>query len=478
MGLERIPLAAATQDYASKKSSAKLINMRLEHNLDGSFKCVKREPGLTELLTVGNGPIRSNLLANSGFVYVVSGANLFRFDASLTIEDLGAIGGSGFAKLVANAFPGDSEILIINGQGIGFTFNNLNGLVQISDSDFFPTSSITILNEQFWAARDGTNEFFGSALSDGQDWPAAALGVAQESPDNVVALIAKRSALWVLGEKTTEYYQRFNNVVNPDFPLRLVTGATIQRGITAVDTLAEIEDSFAWLADDGTVRLVTGTSMEKISDLDLERRIVGDGTKRRLGTTAISNAFGFWVDGTIHKTYYLTIPSLKITWSYDIMTRKAHIRASKDIDRWRANSSGSFDGNSIVGDFDSNQIFTINESAFDEDGEIMEAVVGMPSISFETNVTIPLIEVDMEVGVGLNDGQGKDPKMIVEYSKDGGYTFVTWGSISLGKIGNYRKRVPMRLFGQLVRHKDFIVQYRITDPVDVTFYGHYANIRR
>jgi len=478
MAITRIPLGAATQDYDSKKMNCPLINMRLEVNNDGSFKKVTREPGLTTLIEVGDGPIRSDILVNSGFAYVVSGSNLYRFDAGLNVSDLGFIGGLGRAKLVPNSFPGDNEILIINGQGVGYTYNNTNGLVLISDPDFYPTSSITFLNEQFWAARDGTNEFFGSAVSDGQTWPVSALGVAQEAPDNVVSVVAKKSALWVLGDTTIEYYQSFTNAANPEFPLRVVKGASFQRGIAAVDSLAEIEDAFAFLADDGTVRMVIGNTMKKISDLDLETRIRGNGTARRPGTTGLSNAFGFWVDETIHKTYYLTIPALGITWAYDLSTGRAHYRESWESDRWRANSSGSFLGRSLVGDYESGKIYTIDEAAYDEDGEILEAVVGMPSISYETNVTIPLIEVDMEVGVGLNDGQGSDPRMMVEYSKDGGYTYTNWGDISIGEIGDFRKRVPIRRFGQLVRHKDFNVVYRVTDPVDVTFYGHFADIRR
>ena len=251
----------------------------------------------------------------------------------------------------------------------------------------------------------------------------------------------------------------------------------MQRGIVAVESLAEVENVFAWLADDGTVRMVNGTVMSKISDLDLETRIAGDGTLRRKGTIALSDAYAFWIDSTIYKTYNLTIPSLGITWVYDLMTGKSHIRESRNLGVWRGVSSGSFNGKALVCGFDSNQIYFVDVNAFDEGGEILAATIGMPSISFDVNVNIPLIEVDMEVGVGLNTGQGSNPKMIVEYSKDGGITFTNWGSIDLGKIGEYRKRVPMRLFGQLVRHKDFIVQYRITDPVEVTIYGHYFDIK-
>jgi hypothetical protein len=61
--------------------------------------------------------------------------------------------------------------------------------------------------------------------------------------------------------------------------------------------------------------------------------------------------------------------------------------------------------------------------------------------------------------------------LIVYYSKDGGNTWINKEQISIGKMGQYSKRVPLRRFGRLVRHKEFILRLEITDAVGFRIYG-------
>ncbi len=477
----RIPLGGSEKSFNSKRSRQSLINLIFEHDRSGEFRTIKRTEGLTQLVDLGNGPIRSDILINSGFAYVVSGTNLYRFDSALVVENLGPISGAGRAKLSANSFQdisgnADNQIFILNGSGSGFTYKNADGLEVVTDVDFFPSSSVAVLNERFWFPRDGTNEFFGSDLSDGQSYNALTVGTADEKPDNVVGIVAKRSALWVLGGKSIEYWQSFND---PSFPLRRIAGATIERGCISVDSIAEQEDSFAWLADDSTVRMITGNRMSKISDLELELKIKGDGTLTNQGfsITDIQASFAFWIDGPIHKIYVLTFPTQGYTWCWDQNTGLSHLRESvinfSSIGRWRANSVGNFQGKIVVGDFTLGRIWVLDAAALTEGEEIQITKLRTPSITMETNFTLPLVEIDMETGVGINTGQGSDPLMMVAYSKDG-VTFIQKAAVNLGKIGKYRQRVPIRNFGRVIRNKDFILEFSTSDPVRIQYYALFA----
>ena len=160
--MAEFPLGGKTKNYNSKKSRESLINLIVELSQDGTYKTVRRVEGLTRFATLTDGPIRSDLLVNAGFVYVVSDEKLFRVNEFGVAEDLGSVGGSGRAKLSANSVPGDSQILILNGNGAGYIYDDADGLVLISDTDFFSSTSVTILDERFWLTKDGTNEFFGS----------------------------------------------------------------------------------------------------------------------------------------------------------------------------------------------------------------------------------------------------------------------------------------------------------------------------
>ena len=109
-----------------------------------------------------------------------------------------------------------------------------------------------------------------------------------------------------------------------------------------------------------------------------------------------------------------------------------------------------------------------------ENGEIMRRVLVTPTISSVGNFTCPLVEVEMEVGQTTDPTA--NPVMIVEYTKDGGTTYHNHRPIPLGKFGDARKRVPMRLFGRIVRHQDFNLRFTITDNVRVQFYSLWADL--
>ena len=270
----KFSLGGQSKDYNSKKARGKVINLIPEGD-KGEYKTVKKAEGLTLFATLGLQPVRSDPLINGGFLYAVGGANLYRVTEAGVVTSLGTVGGTGRAKLSANAISGDSQILILNGSGAGYIYTNAAGLVAITDVDFFSSSSATVLEERFWLSRDGTNEFFGSDLSDGTSYNPLTFGSADEDSDDVVAVVAKKSALWVLGSDTCQYFQTFNDTV---FPLRNVKGASKEWGILGVDTLAEINDFFAFFADDRTVQLVQGTQLIEISDLDFQLRVKGNGT--------------------------------------------------------------------------------------------------------------------------------------------------------------------------------------------------------
>jgi hypothetical protein len=445
--------------------------MIAEGNKDGSYKTVKRCDGLTNISNA-LGEMRSNILVNGGYSYFISGANLYRMDINMVSTSLGAVGGLDQGQILSNSVPGNNQILVLNGSGDGYIYNN-SGLVQITDPDFYPTTSGTVLNERFWFVRDGTNEFFASDISDGFSYNPLSFASAEESPDNCVSIIAKRSSLWILNSTTTEFWQSYDD---PTLPVRKVRSSTLERGIRAPRSLAELGEYFIFLADDLTVRLVQGNSMSTISDLEFNLKVRGNGTTTSPGFTATEDAIGFFVDSPTHKIYYITFPSEGYTWGYDLSTGMSHIRKTESSNSWRARYSAVFDDKVIMGDSSTNDIWLLDPDAKTEGGAIMRCSILTPGISFDTNVTIPLIELDLEVG--QVEDPSISPKVMIVYTKDGGYTWVNHSDLSIGTKGDYRKRVPMRNFGRLVRGKDFAIELVVTDPVRFQVYGAFMPMSR
>ena len=466
-----IPVGGFDLDFQGKQSRAQAINCYVE--AEGEFYSVRRADGLELFKDTTEEYIRSNLILVDGLIFFVAGTQLYQLDRLGNLTDQGTVGGAGFCELAANNIPDDSQVLVLNGNGQAYVFQPSVGLSIVSDVDFNPASYATVLNERFWLPKDGSNQFFASAVSDGTDYPSAAIATAESAPDNVVACMAHKGALWVLGENTSEYWQSVNDST---LPVRQVKGAVYQRGCAAVHSVRETGDAFCFLADDKTVMMVSGTQMQKISGLSFELEIKGDGSTRYPGYSKIDDAYGFFVDGPTHKIYYLTFPTVGVTWGYDFSSGTWHKRESLNQDHWRPIGAVAAWGKVIVGDAFSGKLYYITPGFKTENGTRIDCKFTTPSLSWRTDVTIPLIEVDMETGVGVTSGQGSDPQLLIRYSKDGGSSWTNKSDQPIGAKGDYRKRVPVRQFGRVVRNRDFIVEFKITDPVEFRVYKLYAQV--
>lgn len=470
----QIPLALKAGNYNSVKNRGQLVNMIAETNKAQDYITVRRTEGLTLMDESPNGePVRSNFHLNGVYVYYVADTVLYRFlvpDGAPT--SLGTVGGEGRASILSNSVPGDNQIVILSGDGNGWVYDN-SGLAQIIDMDFYPTTSMTILNERVWFVRDGTNEFFASDISDATSYNPLSFGTAEWKPDNAEVVVSKKSALWVLGSETLEYYQTFDD---PLFPLRAVRGASYDIGIQANNSFAELDDYFAFLSDDSNIVLVQGTETLVISDLEFDIKIRGDGTIQNPGFTdrQIQDCIGFFVDTPLHKVYYLSFPTANYTWGYDLKTGLTLTRSSYPGLAWRGVYSLTSQNQVYVGDRFDGSIWLFDPDAKREGEDILPAELTTPSISFKTDAFISLVNVEMEVGVG--ESPGSNPLMIVYNSKNGGKTWVSHSHIPLGGWGEYQKRVPIRNFGRLVRHKDFMLKFVVTDAVRVQFYDIEAEI--
>jgi hypothetical protein len=469
-----IPLGGGEKNYNSIRARQGIINMLAEGDAEGEYRTVKDCPGLSDFATTA-GAGRSNLFINSGYMYAITGTDLIRCDRFGVVTNLGTVGGgSARGQIMANSLPGDNQLMILNGIGQGYSYTNGAGLVQVTDPDFLATISGTVLNERGIFARRDTNEFFLSEIADFDAYNPASFGTAEQNPDDMVAAIAKGSACWMMGKRTIEMHQ---TITNTTLPLRPVQGGTKLRGISAVHSLADAGEHFSWFSDDNTLLNINAdsNSMSKLSDLDFELRVRGDGTPEFPGFAVTDDAFGFFLDGPVHKIYYITFPTEGLTWGYDFSTGLQHQRKSEGFEFWRIGAAALFNNKLYGLDIIDGFIYELDQNAKDEAGTLMRRVITTPSISAPRDWTLPYIELDMEVGQ-IQDNT--EPFISCEYSKDGGYTWVTHGKQSLGKRGNYRARVPFRFFGRIDRHKDFLLRFTITDATRVQFYQLWADINQ
>jgi hypothetical protein len=84
------------------------------------------------------------------------------------------------------------------------------------------------------------------------------------------------------------------------------------------------------------------------------------------------------------------------------------------------------------------------------------------------------LETSFQKGVGLSTGQGDDPTVMLQVSRDGG---MTWGSElwkTLGKEGKYKTRAKWNRLGT---SRNTVFKLKITDPVYRVLIGAVADIQ-
>jgi Neuraminidase (sialidase) len=262
---------------------------------------------------------------------------------------------------------------------------------------------------------------------------------------------------------------------DPTFPLRRVKGGSREWGILAVDSLAEVNENFAFLANDRTVKLIRGTEVATISDLNFELKVKGNGTASSPGFSTIDDAYGFFVDGPIHSIYYITFPTEGYTWGYDLKTGMTHTRDSEGVGFWRVNSSALLNGKIICGDSQSPKLWILDPNAKTEGPDDFRCTITTPSyVNMERDEIIDSIELDMEVAT--SGDPSNTPMMMVEYTKDGGYNWTNKGPISVGESGDYEHTVTMRQFGRLKRGKHFALRLSTLDSYGLQMFD--ARIQR
>jgi hypothetical protein len=87
----------------------------------------------------------------------------------------------------------------------------------------------------------------------------------------------------------------------------------------------------------------------------------------------------------------------------------------------------------------------------------------------EENKTLFLSKLEflMETGVGLSSGQGSDPQVMIQISRDWGHTWGVERWVSAGLLGQYQRRVILRRLGRF--RSGGVVRVAVSDPIPWTF---------
>lgn len=451
--LRQIKPALQFSEGRSKPWSGSLLVNAFSEKADGdksSDFAIMAIPGLVLFADVGDSPIRG-VHQLGDLLYVVSGELLYSVSQGGDVVEIGTIIGSDPVRMVDNGTQ-----LAIAAAPRGYVYSDEaivdpEGLPQVSDVAYIDSYFV-------WSVYDSDQCIY-SGVADGLSYDALDVFTAEGSPDGLKGLIASHRELLLAGSVTLEV---FYNSGGADNAFERQGNAFVERGIFDRDSLVNIDNSVQFMGDDRIVYRLDGYTPVRISTHSIEYQ---------LRAVTYARAFAYTQEG--HKFYVLSTDNG--TFCYDLATGAWHERKSWQRGAYRASTGTVAWGDTIFGGAYTGRLYRPDMEVNTEDGEIISVEIELPELeASRARVTMYQFEVYCESGVGLNDGQGSDPQIMMRYSDDGGRLWSNELWRSLGKIGEYRTRAIWRSLGQF---RQRTMRLTITDPVRRLIMAYYADIR-
>lgn len=337
------------------------------------------------------------------------------------------------------------------------TYSITGGFVQITAPGFLGGTTVTFLDGYFVVTRPNSGQFAISGLYDGIAWDALDFATAESSPDNLVRVIAENGQLVLMGETTTEFW---GNSGAADFPFARIGASAIEWGLAARWSLMKYMDSLVFLRRNrlGQVQAcaLQGYNAIPISSPDVDYDFSTFG--------AVEDCTGYSYMTAGHPFAVFNFPTADKTVFYDGQSKCWGDLQSGDSGRDIAEIQFNYLNRSYVTSSVDGKSYLLDDEVFTEDGTAIVREIVCRHQSTGEYSHIGQMWLEMEAGVGLNLGQGQDPKVMMSISRDGGHTYGAEMVRSFGPCGNYRARA---VFNRLGRARDWVFKFRITDPVKV-----------
>lgn len=402
------------------------------------------------------------MLTVDGRTFAVIGGSLNQLAAAATITRLATVAqDSNPAQIVYNG-PTGGQLCIASGSN-AYNYTIATGaLTQVLTG---VATQVGMLDEYFLALNQATGRLRLSNLNDGTTWDPTQFALRSAQPDPWQAFIVNPPDIILLGELTGDVW--YDAGTSP-FPLAARQGLTIPYGIAAPFSLATTGGLVFWLTKNkdgaGQVVMMSGYAPQVISTPELATAL-----SQMQRTSSITDAEALIYQDEGHTFYVLRFPTANKTWAYDLTTglwaeRGAWNSVRGDYDVWSPRVHTYAFGQHLVMNATNGTVYTMNASNLTEmDGSSIRRLRRGPVLVREMQ-RLPLdqFEVLFEQGLAPQSGQGSAPVMLFRASSDGGQTWGNERQISLGAVGQYRKRAIVRRLGS---PRLWVPEIVVTDPV-------------
>jgi len=377
--------------------------------------------------------------------------------------------------------------------------NDFRNITSAYTGTTFPgANTVAFIDSYFVINCPSTKQFWLSGNYDGFYWDPLQFASKEAYTDQLEAVTVDNGNIVLLGTISQEYWQ--NNGGFP-FPFARISGSPTDVGLAARWSMARCGGMLFYLGRTRrggvSVFSVQNYAPTVVSTPDLDYLI---SNYENIGDAV---AFGYRQNG--HEFYQISFQTEGKTWLYDASTQAWSELSSKN-GRHYAQWGAQFRNEIVVSDYRTGKLYKLDPDYYTDDGDaIVRELVTPHTFSNSTfnRLHIYRLRLDMEQGgtaiipnntatvtaittensniLTTEDGsdliteavvpvtsQDEYPSIMLQVSRDGGFTYGDEMWIRMGAIGQYLRRAEWRRLGV---SRSYVFKFRVTDPVKVVIIG-------
>lgn len=420
----RFPLPVASYNLPSRVPS-RLVNVYASQTVGKAPVELVSAPGVVSWCAPGTGAGRG-LFVQRGVLYAVSGETLYSVNAVGTATSLGTVPGPSHLTFAGNDA---GEVMTSN----GYLWDG-SSVAAIADTDLPTLSVVDSVDGYVVGLEQGTGRFVGSDLRDASSWGALSYATAEGSPDDLVSLIVDHRDVILIGQQSIEIYW---NSGASGFPFERQAGGYIELGGLARHGVAKADNSVYWLASDRTIRRLNGRTPVRVSHHGVEEALSS------YATVEDCLAFSWTWNG--HILVAFRFPAEGACWVLDATTGEWHERQTYGESDWLTSAAVTRYGKTLVQHATTGAIGYLSDTSYTEFGGILRREWTYPAV-YDGNRR--LFHGELEIVLRTGDAPiGTTAYVMLEYSDDGGNTWVAMPQKALGNVGEYAQRVRWHRLG-------------------------------
>lgn len=419
----------------------------------GLLKIAETDTGFTKIINLDD---RYSFVLNGETVY----ANTFdstNLQASLTsIGTLTGVGDLSNVRWASNR----TQLMLVNGVdnwGYILTYAT-NVLTKITDDNFLGGVTVVQMDGYFVVNNPNSQLMQVSALNNGLAWNGLDVASAESKADNLTGLIVDKGELLAIGTRTIEFWYNAGNATG--FPFSKRPGEYYDIGCVASGTTLNVDNTVFLLDHRRYVVALTADNGIQIVSKDPWIR------NEFLSYGDISDAYAFEFQDAGQLMYNIVFPSVGKTWTYDLITQEFHERSywapgAVEFSQHRVGSCQKYGQHYIAGDFENGNVYIYHSDYTDDNDEPIRRLFTLPYLhSLDNLMTVNSVYLHGEFGK-IQD-LTRDPQIMLRYSHDGGYTWSNELWASLGKTGEYSRRLKWYRLGT---QREWLYEFSIYEDI-------------